>query len=255
MKQIKPFVVLLDIETSPITGYTWSTYDTNVLKVLESSKIISVAWKELYSKETEVKALPDYVGYKAGVINDKKLVTEIWHVLDAADVVIAHYGDGFDLKKLNARFAYYGLDAPSAYKTVDTKKVSKKYFLFDNNKLDSLGTYFHLGNKLPTGGFDLWVQCIAGDTLAWDKMKAYNKEDVILLEKVYLKLRSFMTNHPNLNVVTEEIGVSCPTCQSKNLQKRGFSPTKTGRKQRYQCSDCGSWSSGPWIKLKGLVTP
>lgn len=251
----KPLVLLLDIETSPLTGYTWSTYDTNVLKVLESSKVISVSWKELGSLETKVKAICDYPGYKAGVIDDKKLVSEIWDVLDKADVLIAHFGDGFDFKKLNARFAYYGLNAPSYYKTIDTKKVSKKHFLFDNNKLDSLGSYFKIGNKAQTGGFDLWIQCIAGVKEAWDRMKDYNKQDVVLLEKVYLRLRPFMENHPNLNLVTETPSdCKCPSCLSSKLTKRGFSFTKTTKRQRFQCSDCGSWSSGSYIKVKDLVS-
>lgn len=250
----KANVILLDIETSPLIGFAWSTYDTNIMKVLESSQIMSVAWKDLNGKRTNVKSVFDFPDYKAGKINDEKLVKEIWDVLDKADVVIAHYGDGFDLKKLNARFAYYGLNAPSAYKSIDTKKVSKKYFLFDNNKLDSLGSYFKLGNKITTGGFDLWVRCIAGEEKAWNLMKKYNKVDVELLEKVYLKLRPFINNHPNLNLVTDTTGCSCPSCSGKKLQKRGFSLTKTGKKQRYQCLTCGSWSSGPFERVKNILS-
>lgn len=249
-----PSVILLDIETSPIVGFTWGTYDTNVLKVLQSSQIMSVAWKELNAKRCNCKALIDYPGYKAGKLDDEKLVREIWDVLDKADVVIAHYGDGFDLKKLNARFAYYGLNAPSAYKSIDTKKVSKKYFIFDNNKLDSLGSYFKLGNKVQTTGFSLWVDCMAGSPEAWSLMKKYNKVDVELLEKVYLKLRPFINNHPNLNLITDKEGCSCPSCQSTSLMKRGFTITKTGKKQRYQCQDCGSWSSGKFEKSTNILS-
>ncbi len=57
-------VILLDIETSPILGYTWTTWDANVLQILESSKVISVAWKELFSKDTTVKAICDYKDYE-----------------------------------------------------------------------------------------------------------------------------------------------------------------------------------------------
>lgn len=249
-----PSVILLDIETSPLVGFTWGTYDTNVLKVLQSSQIMSVAWKDLNAKRCNCKALIDYPGYKAGKLDDEKLVREIWGVLDKADVVIAHYGDGFDLKKLNARFAYYGLNAPSAYKSIDTKKVSKKYFIFDNNKLDSLGSYFKIGNKLTTSGFSLWTDCIDGKPEAWSRMKKYNQQDVILLEKVYLRLRPFMSGHPNLNAITETVGCSCPSCQSKSLTKRGFSFTRVSKKQRYQCNDCGSWCSGPYIKLKDVFS-
>lgn len=250
-----PNIILLDIETSPITAYTWGTFDQNVLKILEPSKIISCAWKELHSDDVIVKAISDYKGYKPGVIDDKKLVQEIWNVLDKADVVIGHHGDRFDLPKLNARFVYHGLNAPSFYKTVDTKKVASRYFRFDSNSLNNLAGYLNLGAKVENGGFDLWVRCIAGDPEAWDLMKLYNAQDVVLLEKVYLKLRPFMENHPNLNIISPSTttDVVCPTCLSHKVTKRGFSTTRTGKRQRYQCQTCSSWSSGPYSKVPGLA--
>jgi len=246
-----PKIVLLDIETSPIMGYTWSTFDANVLKILEPSKLLSVSWKELHSPEVHVKSIADYPGYKKGVIDDTKLVKEIWKVLDEADVVIAHHGDRFDLPKLNARFVWHGLNAPSVYKTVDTKKVASRYFKFDSNSLNNLGGYLNLGKKVENGGFTLWVDCIAGNKDAWAKMKEYNAQDVILLEKVYMTLRPYIENHPNLALLSDnpKSGHSCPTCQSLNVSKRGFAITLTGRKQRFQCSDCGSWSSGSFERV------
>ena len=252
----KPKIILIDIETSPIVGYTWGTYDQTVLKVIEPSKIISVAWKELHSKTTYVKCLSDYTGYKKGIIDDKRLIQEVWKILDDADIAIAHNGDSFDFKRLNARFVWHGLTAPSAYQTIDTLKVAKKHFKFDGNSLNSLGQYFNLGSKAATGGFSLWTECISGDKSAWNKMKAYNKQDVDLLEKVYLVLRPYQANHPNVTLISGGCdGETCPSCQSTSVMKRGLAYTRTGSKQRYQCKDCGSWSSGGFVKntLKSLL--
>ena len=236
-------------------GYTWTTWDANVLKILEPFKIISVAWKTLHKDDLTVKALPDYKGYKPNKLDDKQLVEEVWHVLDNADVVISHHGDSFDLKKLNARFVYYGFNAPSFYQSVDTKKAASKYFKFDSNSLNNLGHYLNVGQKAATGGLDLWFDCMAGDKKAWQTMKDYNGQDVVLLEQVYLKLRPFMATHPDLNQIAENgTEPACSTCMSHNIQKRGFSLTKMGRKQRYQCSDCGSWSTGPWQKTAKVAT-
>lgn len=250
----KPRFVFLDIETSPIIGYTWTTYDANVLKILEPSKTISVAWKELGDPNINVKTIFDYPGYKPGKIDDKKLIKEIWNVLDKADIVCAHHGAAFDIKKLNARFIYHGLSAPSAYTVIDTKKVASKYFKFDSNSLNNLGQYLKEGAKVQNGGFDLWTRCIAGEAKAWELMKTYNAMDVELLERVYLRLRPFIENHPNLNLITGAEGVSCPSCGGTHLQRRGFSFTKTCKCQRYQCSDCKSWSSGGYIKVKNTIT-
>jgi hypothetical protein len=67
---------------------------------------------------------------------------------------------------------------------------------------------------------------------------------------VYLRLRPFMNNHPNLNVIANpnDPHAHCPACLGNDLQKRGFVITRTGRKQRFQCNDCGVWSSGPYEK-------
>lgn len=245
---------LIDIETSPIIGYTWGTYQQNVLKIIEPTKIISVSWKYLHEDIVTVKTIADYKGYKPGVIDDKKLVEEVWKVLDDADVVIGHHSDRFDIPKLNARFVWHGLNAPSKYATVDTKKVASRYFKFDSNSLNNLGQYLNLGKKIENGGFSLWVDCIAGSKDAWKKMAEYNAQDVLLLEKVYLALRPYIENHPSLTLFSKNpedaVDCTCPTCLSKNVTRRGFSTTRTGRKQRYQCSDCGSWSSGPFQRSK-----
>jgi len=252
----QPKIVLLDIETSPIKGLTWGMYDQNVLAVLEPAKIICAAWKYLDDPEIFCQSLPDYRGYRGGIVNDGGLVRELWKVLDEADVVVAHNGDSFDIKRLNARFVAHGLNAPSDYKTVDTLKVAKKYFRFDNNKLDELGHYLDVGRKAPNGGLATWLKCMAGDMAAWEEMRKYNVQDVALLERVYLRLRPFIQNHPNLNLIVPPVGVdghSCSTCQSINVVRRGFAITKVGRYQRYQCKDCGSWSSGPYERVKAGV--
>lgn len=148
----------------------------------------------------------------------------------------------FDQKKTHARFVYHHMSPPSDYKQIDTKKVAKRYFNFNSNKLDDLGEYFKVGRKVNTGGFELWKGCMEGDLKAWAKMKKYNKQDVDLLEKVYLRMRPWMKNHPSIAVV-EELFDGCPICGGDDMQKRGFSYTKTGRRQRYQCQTCHAWST------------
>lgn len=246
-----PKVLLFDVETSPIQGYTWTTWDANVLKILEPSKVISIAWKWLGEDEVFCKTIADYKGYKKGVINDEKLIKEAWDLLDQADVTVGHHSDAFDIKKLNARFIYYSLGAPSPYKSIDTKKSASKYFKLDSNSLNNIGQYLNLGKKVENSGFSLWDKCINGELEAWSLMKEYNIGDVILLEKIYLALRPFIQNHPNLGLIAgNEYKESCPSCQSEDVSKRGFSVTRTGKRQRFQCNSCGAWSQGTFQKAK-----
>ena len=186
------------------------------------------------------KGLPDYPGYKKGSEDDSKLVKELWHLLDRAEVVVAQNGDAFDLKKINARFAYYNLPPPSPYRTVDTLKIARKYFAFASNKLDHLGASLGLGRKLEHEGFPLWRRCMVGDRKAWKKMKAYNKQDVLLLEKVYFRFLPWIKNHPNMAMYA--LGTACPKCGSEKLQRRGVVVTNTTKYHRIQCMSCRGWS-------------
>lgn len=195
------------------------------------------------SEEHITKGLPDYQGYKKGSEDDSKLVKELWHLLDRAEIVVAQNGDAFDLKKINARFAYYNLPPPSPYRTVDTLKVARKYFAFSSNKLDHLGASLGLGRKLEHEGFPLWRRCMLGDKKAWKKMKAYNKQDVLLLEKVYYRFLPWIKNHPNLDNYSD--GTVCPKCGSSKLIRRGYQFNQTTKYARVHCKNCGGWSRSP----------
>lgn len=245
-KQSKVKILLYDIETAPIVSYTWGIWEQDVIEVKEEWYILSVAYKWLGDKRTKVMSLPNFELYKKEPKNDRELVKALWNLFDEADVIIGHNSDAFDNKKSTARFIQHKLPPPSPYKSVDTKKVAKKYFKFDSNKLDHLGQYFDIGRKLKHEGFSLWLGCMSGNKKSWKKMCDYNIQDVILLEKVYLKMLPYMTNHPNMNLLTDETH-NCPNCGGNNVNKRGFNYTRTTKAQAYQCKDCFSWSSGDKI--------
>jgi hypothetical protein len=215
--------------------------------------MLSFSVKWLGDKKTEVFGLPDFTGYSKDKMNDYKLVKKLWEYLDEADVVIAHNGDAFDLKKSNARFIYHRIDPPTPYKTIDTLKVARKYFKFNSNKLDDLAQHLGIGRKAETGGFKTWLGCIQGDLKVWATMKKYNKQDVVLLEKVYMRLRQWMTNHPNMNIINATTN-HCPICGSDKMHKRGFSITKNGGKQRFQCQSCAGWSHGRSVHFDNKVS-
>lgn len=245
-------VLLFDLETAPNVGYTWAKYETNVIEFIKESYMLCFAAKWLDDKKVHIHALPDYKSYTKDKTDDKELVQQLWKYIDEADVVVAHHGDQFDIKVMNARFLVNGLNPPSPYKTVDTKKVASKKFKFNSNKLDSLGTILGLGNKIETGGFSLWKGCMEGNKSSWSKMKKYNKMDVVLLEKVYLKMRPWMNTHPNVGILSGR--ATCTNCGSQNIQNRGYNYAKFYTQQRFQCKDCYSWGSRPLKKNESVHT-
>lgn len=242
MNNKKTKILLFDIETAPNLGYIWGKYEQNVIEYEQEWYMLCFAAKWLGDEETFVYRNTEHE-------NDLDTVRELWKLFDEADIIIAHNGDDFDIKKSNARFIAHGMTPPSPYQTIDTKKVAKRYFKFNSNKLDDLGNLLGLGRKIDTGGFELWKGCMLGDKASWDLMCEYNIQDVELLEKVYLKMLPWITNHPNLNL-TEGTVCNCPNCFGTNMVKHKLRPSRTGLRQQYQCMDCGAYKTGEAIKVE-----
>lgn len=245
-------VLFLDVENSPNLSYTWGKYEQDVIAFEREWNMLSFAYKWQGTKKVKAFSLPDFKLYKKDLTNDKALLVQLWSLLDEADVVIGHNIDRFDIRKINARFLRHGINPPAPYKTVDTLKLSRKYFSLNSNKLNDVSKYLGIGKKVETGGFSLWLRCMSGDIKAWNTMVKYNKQDVLLLEEVYTHLKSWHTGHPNANLYNETTH-KCPVCAG-NTQKRGFLFTRVGKYQRHQCTSCGAWSKGIKVNKDKVIS-
>lgn len=239
-----PKVLLIDIETAPIIMAAWTVWEANAVWVERDTYIMCFAAKWLGEKKTKTYALPDYPLYKRDRHSDKALCQTLHDMLSAADIVIAHNGDAFDIKKINSRLITNNFPPPSNYKTVDTLKVARRAFKFDSNKLDNIGRYLNEGRKIPNTGAALWRGCVNGDPKSWATMRKYNAQDVELLERVYERVKAWAPNHPNMNLYKHDHGVNCPVCQSSNVQRRGYIVTQSAKRLRWQCQDCSKWFPG-----------
>ncbi|MBT6047939.1 MAG: hypothetical protein HOG49_14110, partial [Candidatus Scalindua sp.] len=194
-------VLLFDIETTPMEVFVWqlNSKSNNYIShgnIIEDWNILSWSAKWLYDS----KVMSDIqTPREAKNRNDKRISQSIWNILDEADIIIAHNGDRFDIKKLNTRFFMNGLNPPSPYQSIDTLRVAKRSFAFSSNRLDYLGQIMTNKGKLETN-FQLWKDCLKGDKSQLDRMLAYNEEDVRLLEEVYVQLRPWVKSHPNMGL-------------------------------------------------------
>jgi DNA polymerase elongation subunit (family B) len=101
--------------------------------------------------------------------DDKDLLEKFAKIIDSADEIITQNGDSFDIKWLRARCI----------------------FKLNSNKLDYMGKYLGLGEKIKTD-YSLWKNIMLNnDKESMCKMVDYCKNDVILLEKVYHKLQKY----------------------------------------------------------------
>src|SRR5204863_7932491 len=89
----------VDYETFPMLIYAWEPWEATALRTVENTSMASFSVKWLGGKQT-TRCLADYKGYKPHSRDDKKLLLELWPFLDEAEIVVAHNGDKFDVKKM-----------------------------------------------------------------------------------------------------------------------------------------------------------
>lgn len=238
-----PKTLFIDIETFPHLGYTWGMYEQNVIEIIKPGYLLCVAYSWA-GEGVHTIALRDFKGYKGGSSKEKQLVEKVWDLFDEADVIVTQNGDAFDIPEMNARFIKYGLNPPSHYEKVDTKKMSKRVARLPSHSLDYKSKFYGHGRKLTHVGIEMWFGCDRGEKKHWDTMLAYNVHDVDLLISDYNTFAPWV-KLPNRHFITND-GLTCPrpTCDGK-LMKRG----KNGRNlsseyQRYQCKKCGGWCRG-----------
>lgn len=186
-------VLTFDIETRPMLGYFWAPKTRYVTpeKVIDYGGMMSFAAKWYGHEDVEFRSDRDD--------GHDDMVKRLHVLLDRADIVVGYNSDRFDIKRVNVEFARLGLSEPSPFRSVDLIKTVRRKFDFPYARLDEVSREFGITNrKMSHEGFALWTACINGDDDAWDRMKAYNMQDVRLTEVLYDAMRSWIPNHPNL---------------------------------------------------------
>lgn len=232
-------ILVLDIETKPAQAYVWRAYgeqNIGVEQIIDAGSIICVGAKWLGDKVTHL-----FSDWEHG---HDLMLKEIWLMMNEADAVLTYNGDKFDLPKLQGEFLLAGLGPTPPLTSIDVVKAVRKFGFFVN-RLAFIGPFLGVGAKVKHEGFDLWVKVMQGDVRAQRKMAKYCKQDVRLLEKLYLKVRPFIKNHPHMGINKHE----CGACGSNHVQSRGYRRTKSFKIQRLQCQACGSWQDGKREKV------
>ncbi len=230
-------ILFLDLETSPNLAYVWSLWNQNVgiTQMVASTEVICFGARWAGSKKVIFKSV-HHDGKKA-------MLDELHSLMEEADVLVGWNSQAFDSKHIKREFIENGYLPPSPYKELDLMRVVKSQFKFPSNKLDYVSQKLGVGAKVKHSGFQLWVDCMAGDKKAWKEMKEYQIQDVNLLIDLYEILKPWIKSHPNVSL-SDGDGAGCTNCGSNNLERRGITRNATASYQRYQCRDCGKWLRG-----------
>ena len=232
-------ILLLDIEWRPALALVWQPWQENITpeKIVEDGGLLCVGAKYLGDKSVQL-----FSEWEHG---HDGMLSGIHDMMSYADAIVTYNGDRYDLPKLRGEFLLHGLDPTPPCTSVDCIKAVKKFGFF-MNRLAYIAPLLGVGSKIENEGMPFWKKVMAGDKDAQKRMVKYCSQDVNLLEKLYLKIRPFITNHPHMGKVKAE---ACPACGSKKAHSRGTRRTRAYKIQRLQCQTCGHWYDGIRTKV------
>jgi predicted RNA-binding Zn-ribbon protein involved in translation (DUF1610 family) len=250
----QPKILFWDIETSYQFGAFFGRYNINInpSNVLHGTYIICAAWSWSDQKKIHsVSVLDDPQRHKKFKYDIRDLRFDDYHVIKTlhdtlmeADLIVAHNGDRFDMKKFMARCIHHGLPPLPYIPTVDTLKATRAIASFDSHSLDELAATLDLNRKLCTEP-GLWLNASLGDSGAIKKMVKYCRGDIKPLRELYYLLRPYMKSHPNMGLFKPERHLICPRCGDSHYIRRGKRQTKgLTVKLQYSCKSCGHWFVG-----------
>lgn len=223
----------LDIETAPATCYTWSLFP----KYLGLDMMVKPGYMLSWSAKWEGDRGTEFRKH-----TDPDFLAKMWDLLDEADAVVHYNGTAFDMKHIHKEFILAGYSPPAHYHQIDLLKTVRKQFKFQSNKLDHVAQELGLGKKTKHKGMQLWVDCMNGCSKAWKVMEKYNRQDVVLTQKLYKRLLPWIHNHPNVGMyVDDPASPVCTNCGSRSVVKRGRQyNTSTASYDRFSCNNCGT---------------
>lgn len=247
MKNLK--IAGFDIESSFGLYYSFAnnTYEASLNREHTPIRLLMASFKEPGKRPVNISRVqfPSYRDFVVAV--HKKMLYY--------DVLYAHNGKKFDLRKMNMFFAEFGLPRIEKYprNLVDTKNECKREFDLPSNSLKFVLAHFKIGIKLDAGGEERWYRCMEFDggyengtavyPKDWKAMAKYCDGDVVGMEALFELLKDgnwikWPSHIANIYVPGEGC-IWCPNMDHKQMQSRGEHRRKDGWVHQYMCKECG----------------
>lgn len=233
----QPKLLSIDIETLPGKYYSWSPAADYLGRnmMIQDWSLLSYSAKWVGDNKIISSVLTPEEAIKR---DDRRLAIEIQALLDKAHTAITHNGKRFDIKKINTRLWKHKLQRPSDYKVIDTLVTAKQVFGLSYNSMDFIAEFVERDQKLDHA-WGLWEGADHGDPQALHDILEYNDQDVRTQEQIYMEMRPWMPNHPNIAIIA---GIdACPICLNHKYHKLPeFYYTNKNKYKQYRCDGCGS---------------
>jgi hypothetical protein len=243
-----PRIICFDLETGPdllgevlecwpqLSNYPGQTFKGQVQSVL------CFGWKVfgVHEKEAQSICAWDFPTWQKDVNDDREIVSAAKEILESADVLVTQNGRRFDFPVLQTRLRKWKIgELDPKIPHDDTKLILKGNYSLISNSLNNAGRFFLENMKMDHEGWKLWVKTMRRDMEAAEVMRAYNIQDVVLLEQLYREIKHMSRSGVNHNLFNLERKDCCPKCGSTRMRSDGWRRTQTMTYQRLFCMGCG----------------
>jgi len=233
MKNLKR--IYFDIETSMVEGRFWRIgrkIDLSPDNITKPAQIICICYK--WEHEDKVHALTWDRKHQ-----DKKMLKDFIQVANEADELVAHNGKGFDMKWVLWECLINSIPAFPTYKMVDTLSMMRTKFRAPSNRLNYLCQVLFGKEKTPHSGLQLWHDVMDNVPGALDQMVSYCKNDVLLLEELFLTIEGYFPAKTNNAVLSGYEKWCCPYCTESDVKHSKVRVTAMGSvRHQMQCNSC-----------------
>jgi len=236
-------ILLFDIEYAPTSCYVYQFYRQNISEnqVIEHGYMLS--WSAMWYGDPEEEIIYEEARTRS---QEKRLVKSLFKLLEKADVAVGHNLKRYDMKMTKGRGLVHGLPPLKQPRMVDTLLLCRREFRLPRNSLAAVAEMLGVAKKdshKEYPGFTLFIECLKNTkSPAWDVLKDYNKQDVLVLKEIYEKLRGHDSQSPNLGLFKFDTRNVCPKCGSSELQPVAPIATNLQVYSGYRCNNCGGIS-------------
>lgn len=208
--------------------------------------MLSFGWKWFQkgqAKTIDLRSFPKR--FERDPTDDRELVAAAKEILMEADIWVTWYGTYFDVPFIQTRLLDYRMSPlpPTAHD--DGWKIARYGLKLHSNRLLSVSEFLGVSEKTPLLP-RIWRKASVGHGPSIKYISDHCRQDVKVLEEVYELIRPYAKQHTNVNLtLAYQDRPACPVCGDHQLRKQGERIARTSVRQRYQCANCGTWSTGP----------
>lgn len=124
---------------------------------------------------------------------DKNITEQFCKDVRKFDRIVTYNGCRFDIPFLRVRCIYWKHNFPifREIKHTDLYLVAKSRLRTHNKRQGTISKFFGIPAKAHPINPEIWFKCLSGNKKALDYVLVHNKEDVLSLRELYIRLQNY----------------------------------------------------------------